>query len=499
MRVPLLLVAFLGFVGVGAAWLTRGSGSDQPLDVGLYYWHTPFSVSSDQAVSLQRMGVSTLYVRAGDFVQREGTCQLAEQQTWPSPVAQIPVVLVLRVSDPVSKLFDSDDPVRRKALAEGAETALKRASEAGVPVVGLQIDADCPTRLLPAYAKRLAELRADLDAGTTWRESYSFSATALPTWLDSPDARMLADAVDFLVPQFYEGRPFRTLDDIKPIGDLDAFPSGLRAAERLGTPMRVGIPAYGHALLFDENGMAVASYQGVGVGEAMRHPSLKPESNYGVGNDGRPTTRRRWIGEELAVLGSPKGRGPAFTVAYLLPTAVQVRKHLEILRRQRPRNCRGVILYRFPEAGETTSLPLQSLQAALGDEPLVPVIEAKIETGGNGAVRVRIENTGNVSSFTSPDALRLLVELDKPGLLEVSAGEFDEAVAGVYDRASGGFTPTGLSRARAVVFRRARIGPGESVRAGELKCASGGTVRDVSWKVMLPGGFDVLEGGMAVK
>lgn len=493
MRPRILLALVVGLVAVGAAWVSKAPPPSKPLDLGIYYWHSPFTVTPEQEASLVAMGVSTIYVRAGEFVRADGAYRVAARQRWSDSIPALDVVLVLRIADSVSRGFGDDDDVRRSAMAEGAQTALREAREAGVRVAGLQIDADCPTRLLHAYATRLRELRADLGGSD---KAFSFSATALPTWLGSSKVRAVAEAVDFLVPQFYEGRPYRTLAELKPIGDLDAFPRGLRATERLGSNVRVAIPAYGHALLFDEHGAAVASYQGVGVGDALRHPSLTLKSAYGMGNDGRPSKRSAWSGEELAVLSAPKGRGPAYTVAYLLPTPLQTRLHLEALRSARPRNCEGVILYRFPEPGETTTLPLETLRAALSDEPLAPRVEGLIERNADGAARVTIENAGNAATFASPDAVRLLVELDAPGLLEVDAGEFDDAVAGVYDKALGSFTCTGLARARAVVFRRARLSPGDMVRTGWVTPAQKGVAVRAKWKVLLPGGFEALEGGV---
>lgn len=118
---------------------------------------------------------------------------------------------------------------------------------AGVPLAGLEIDYDCATARLPAYAHFLSALKPRL-AGLP------LSITALPTWLSSAGLAPLLAIPDESVLQVHAVlAPSQGLFDPQRSRQwLEAF------AAHTTKPFRVALPTYGSRVSWDENGRLVA-------------------------------------------------------------------------------------------------------------------------------------------------------------------------------------------------------------------------------------------------
>ena len=100
--------------------------------------------------------------------------------------------------------------------------------------LGVEIDYDCPTSKLPAYARFLAELRSRL------ARRIALSITALPTWMNSAELERLTRDLDEIVLQVHAvDDPRRGLFNpeqaerwVKDFG------------RRIRRPFRVAVPAY---------------------------------------------------------------------------------------------------------------------------------------------------------------------------------------------------------------------------------------------------------------
>ncbi|MDP2343119.1 MAG: DUF3142 domain-containing protein [Deltaproteobacteria bacterium] len=99
----------------------------------------------------------------------------------------------------------------------------------GVDVVGLEIDHDCASARLPAYAAWLPGVRAE--AGVP------LSVTALPTWLKAPGWRAVVAAVDEVTLQLHAIRAPALFDVDDALGIIAAWPD-----------LRVALPTYGVTL-----------------------------------------------------------------------------------------------------------------------------------------------------------------------------------------------------------------------------------------------------------
>lgn len=498
---------FAVVLAMAAAGCGKKRSPAPPPEVGMWYWHTPFKLTDADRTDLKAIGAGTLYVRAGTLATDGQKIKTILPQRWESKYAD--VVLTFNFHPGLVSHLEEMTP---EALANGAAdciaAATKKAADNGIAAKGVQLDIDCPTRLLPRYAQILRQVRARLPKGQT------LSITALPTWLTSKNFAEVADAVDYVVPQFYEGRTGRTVDRVEPITDPEGLKKGLERLEKLGRPCYVGLATYGHALEYDEAGRLVSIYHGLSAEDALRHPALEPVRSTAMDANGRPSDDpAKTVGEDLlllrAVANDPQGRGKGHMLAYVLPTPAMVRRQLTAFAKDRPQSAKGYILYRFPEPGESMALPLASIRDALANKPpkieVVPGFKVKTEPwalidGGSDAERpprqvtLTLDAIGNTPSQADRQAVEIFVTLDRPGLEGVATGDFDEAQPGLWaekDR----FLPCAPARAEVVRFRRYHLIPGDRLRSGILLIpADGATHAKVKWTAKGPGGFTVFRG-----
>jgi len=499
----------------GVLVLPRHLDSHGKLDLGIWYWHSPFALSAPDRELLESAGIRTIYVRTGTFTTDGKNVLLMLPQRWESKADGLSIVAVFNFDPGLLRHF-SQLPVEPMArdMASRIAKSIADASSQGIEVKGVQLDIDCPTRLLPKYGDLLHMVRRSLR--TLFPGVWSFSATALPTWLSSPDFDLVAKQVDFVAPQFYEGRVGRTLSTVKPVSDPLALQAGLRRLGRLGVPYYAGLPAYGHAMLFDQDGRLASMYRGLSAEDALRHQALRFESTTPMDEQGRRAAAETYIGEDLLCIRATRpdvnGRGKGDRIAYLLPSIEMVTRGLGIVDREASSNCRGVILYRFPEPNETTCLPLRSIDAAIGRKPERIDFDVRVHCRsipyaliGPGTastvpreLTLGIQPTGNVATEAAPNAFQALLEFDRPGIDDVACGDFDRAQVGTVD--GGSFVPCGRARANTILLSRFSVLPGQKLRTGSIDLAADGPARiRVSWSAIGTGGLRCYRGSLPTR
>ena len=380
-----------------------------------------------------------------------------------------PVHLVLNFDGGATRHF-GEFATEELALVVGDtyEAASAAAKRQGIQVVGLQLDLDCPSRLLPKYAELCREVKGRVGKAT-------LSVTGLTSWLTESGLDDLVGAIDRFVPQFYEGRlPQRFQDDV-PVSDADRYLAAIERLSRLDRPYLVGIAAYGQALLFDPKGKLAGTYRGLSIADAFRHPSLRLDSS-------REVAGERHV-RFVAVRPDARGRGLGYGILFRLPTPASFAAALEAVRRDRPVNCLGAAIFRLPEEGEAATLPIATMTAVIAGRKPSPRIRpattrranpyALIE--GTAAepsehVRVAIENVGESPRLeTSPITVNVRF---RAGCAEqVNIDHADRAVpfGPVPGRVS-------LARATGVRFERTYVGVGEKVDLGTVRLRPGCTV-----------------------
>ena len=190
------------------------------MKVGIWYWHSPFQVTDAELGWLKKIGVSTIYVRAATFTTDGVHVKTMIPQTWNSNAKGMPIVLTFNFDGGLRSHFEKFSNATIVADVLPAIARIRKTARAkGIHVAGIQMDVDCPTRLLPKYAKLIHSIGDGLRKKGTLESKDSFSTTALQTWLNSRHYQDLVDACDFVAPQFYEGQIGRTLDKVRPVAD----------------------------------------------------------------------------------------------------------------------------------------------------------------------------------------------------------------------------------------------------------------------------------------
>jgi len=180
---------FASALGVGCR---KKASPRAPMDPapGFWVWHRGSDFTPAELAALAASGGGRIYRQLGEFGWQGGKWS-------PRPVAGggaedlTGVVPVLRL-----------DAGRATLETPGAAQAVARWLKFHRPEQAwrrLQIDYDCPDRLLPRYARFLSDLRGLLNI-------HELSVTALAGWIGAANFKALAGAVDELVPMFYDLR-----------------------------------------------------------------------------------------------------------------------------------------------------------------------------------------------------------------------------------------------------------------------------------------------------
>jgi hypothetical protein len=265
-----------------------------------------------------------------------------------------PVVLVVRIDGQLPQ-WDAD-----KLLAQ---TLALRAAWNGVPLAGIEIDHDCGTARLPAYAEFLARLKHAL--GTT-----PLSITALPAWLASDQLEHVTAQVDEVVLQVHAVQSPRAglFDPALARAWIDRY------AARAGKPFRVALPTYGSRVAWDENGRIVA------------------------------------IESETPLLAG------GMEASELVAAPADVAKLLAGLRGDPPKGMAGIVWFRLPTVQDARAWSLPTWRAVMAGAPLKEMLAVFFQPGAApGAADVVLRNDGDVDA-------RLPARIELPAACSIADG-----------------------------------------------------------------------------
>jgi hypothetical protein len=254
-----------------------------------------------------------------------------------------PIVAVVRID---GRLDDARMPPLLDRIALLAATPA---------VSGLEIDYDCPTSKLVAYAGFLEELKARLPA------TLKLSITALPTWMNSPALERLAPNVDELVLQVHAvDDPHHGLfDPAQADRWVHAF------ARRIPRPIRVALPAYDVRVTWRRDGR-LASVEGE-----------------------RPLLTGTAPSETLRT-------SPEAIVAFL-----------HAMQRDAPDSLTGIVWFRLPTDNDRRAWSLDTWRAVVMDRlPAATLNATLVATDNPGLWTVTLANDGIVDA-TAPRHVRL--------------------------------------------------------------------------------------------
>jgi hypothetical protein len=356
----------------------------RPVAFTLSYWCWP-AAGDRYAAAATRAPVDRLYVHVG----RLTAAGLADAR-WPAGLPRASAYVAVWRADAAAV----PEPAVIEPLVRHHQRLRREAAQAGQPLRGLQLDVDCPTGELGRYAAFLRGLRGRLPA------EQELSITALLDWFRGGTGveRVVAE-VDEYVPQFYDAAPagasLRIAEPIDPERWGEAF-------EELGRPYRIGLATFGRIL------RARLDAKGSVERVAFRDLSpldLPPEGleplRSALSAAGEVVVRRR-----VTLPGRYLQLVPGDVIEMVLPTADSLRSGERAVRSWGGR-CAGIVLFRWPGAGESLVLTPAEVEDALAGAPRSVPPPRLVVTEGTCAPRRCTDLAVSVGDRYRPDPLRL--------------------------------------------------------------------------------------------
>lgn len=175
-----------------------------------------------------------------------------------------PVVAVVRIEGARIAAYDAALSTNLSSqITRHLQDALAQSAQHGATLAGIEIDHDCATSQLAAYAAWLQQLRAAWRAQPASKQlsQLPLSITALPAWRVSPDLPALLLRADESVLQVHAVQ--------RPSAGLFDAPSAQHWAKAWAQiaphPFRLALPCYGSRVGYNEWGETIAVESEAGV------------------------------------------------------------------------------------------------------------------------------------------------------------------------------------------------------------------------------------------
>jgi hypothetical protein len=309
-----------------------------------YIWQRQWTPALEQATLRSASRITTWRVLAAE-IDRSG--RVVESSPHLDVLARTgnPVIAVVRISGQV-------DDWDQASVARQGLGLVQRWREAGVQVVGLEIDHDCPTAGLRRYASFLSRLRQARPADVP----LALSITALPAWLESERLGELLQQVDHTVLQVHAVQHPR-----EGLFDAAQAQAWAVAWSKVSTvPFRIALPTYGSRVAWTPDGRITAIQ------------SEAPTLTLGVGD---PADRRE-----------------------LFATPRDIAAFISTLRRDPPAHLVGFAWFRLPTDADERAWSLATWHAVMDGSPLTSDIRASVERQDTipGLYNVMVTNSGEV-------------------------------------------------------------------------------------------------------
>jgi hypothetical protein len=381
--------------------------------VAFWAWRTNAPAESEVENAARQTKAQTLFLRAGQIHDEKGTLKRVRAVAGRFPAA-LELHLVYNSTPALLAEFERLDAARLAGIiAETYAQDLARAARDKARVRGLQLDIDAPTRLLKHYARVVRETRALLPEGTL------LSVTGLPTWMQSTALDELLAEVDFWVPQLYGATIPQRLEEIVAISSPQAIARAVARARSLDKPFYAGLPAYGHALLYNAQGALVSLRGDINPSRVAAdtnfqlverrpfEPSQQSEDalNQEVVSEWRYVYRARGDG---VIDGLVFHAGESLVLD--LPGAFALRESARAVRALAGEKLLGLCIFRLPGNDDSSTLSLEEIAAALSDAALVTAVDVQAHRSGtNQSTSQMSEQHSSISEQHSSNSLSLYV------------------------------------------------------------------------------------------
>jgi hypothetical protein len=389
--------------------------------VAFWTWRTEAPTQTEVERAAVETGARTLFLRAGQFDLKSWRVERVRAVEGKMPRG-VELHLVYNATPQLLSEFGRiDEGELSVAFAETFRADSMCAERDGARVAGLQLDLDVPTRLLPRYGRVLRGTRFALPAGV------KLSVTGLPTWMESSELRAVLAEVDFWAPQFYGSEIPATVQHIIPIVSQRDLARDVARARELGEPFYAGLAAYGHAMVYDARGNLVELRGDLDPARVASDANLelvgRRAFSASVEGDGAragaapPAGEWRYVFRarvDTVLDGLTLRAGEQIVLE--VPGSESLRASVRGVREGAGDKLLGICLFRLPTRGDTTTLRLKEIAAALEDRE--PEFSTRLSAGafdeegaaGNGFA-LKAENDGACGAVYGAGALTVTLRV----------------------------------------------------------------------------------------
>jgi len=327
--------------------------------IAFWSWRTQMPTTDEVRQTFTSTGAKILFQRAGQFDLSDGKVRRIRPANGKFPTG-IETHLVYnstrRFMRDLEKLDANQVAV---SIAQTFREDSERAIADGAEIVGVQLDLDFPTRLLPEYAELLRSLRYVLPRDT------QLSITGLPTWASSLDFEAVLAEVDFWTPQLYGAAIPSNVDDQIPISSAKEVKAAVQRIRDLNKPFYAGLAAYGYVILYGKDGSIVEVRGDIDPHKAELNSDLEliERSTFSSGEEKRLVYRAR---SDHVFRGLTIRAGEM--LVFDIPSVQSLEAAALAVREDAGERILGICIFRLPSRYDKTTLSIADVAAALDSD-----------------------------------------------------------------------------------------------------------------------------------
>ncbi len=423
-------------------------------ETSYWAWQRSEPPSESDLAELSAQGVHTLYWQVGQLENSGNSWQWKARFFLPS-IPKIEVIPVLRLESHERAPFTPE--ATRSLLAAIAAATRGRGQ--------LQIDYDCPDRLLPEYAAVLKEIRKLVPG---------LSITALPGWIRQPALADLGSSVVEMLPMLYDFAADPVVPGASPVPVI--VPEKTRAwlAEwnRCRTPWRVGLPNFTRLTVYDPDGKSRGHIREWNWDSVCFNDALVPDRETRLGLTvfrARADTRiGNTLVREKQILAA---RWPERAALAELMTAAQ------------KTSARGIVIFRLPDSTAASGWSLRQLQRL----DAIPRLTLK-KASDSDQLELTNEGDGDLAPLfrtgteSVPRGYALQIESETPIFREAEEGDFWR-VRGEIERDAHSSTVM-IPLATRLTFFFSQLRAGQSLKSGFIRLAPGADFSQTRFRIV---------------
>jgi hypothetical protein len=330
----------------------------------------------------------------------------------------------------------------------------------------LQLDFDCPDRLLPVYADRLRAARSGADIR-------KLTITALAEWASVPGSEALWKAADAVYPMLYDVQadpppPFQP----RPLLDLATLRAQLKAWSACPIPWYAGLPVFARVTLFDAAGHSRGHLRAWDWEDLVFNPALLLDRPTASGVTVLKASKPTRAGE------STVNAGDLVAVRGVEPADLQAGVAGAIAA-----GARGVVLFRLPDPPAPDrptggGQSLDELLALCGPSP-APTPRLRLARAAPGVDRWILRNDSDAdlppgfAAGARGYGLEMEIEGAIPGWREALPGDFRRVASHLVADAKTKPVPIALPLANRLTFWFAELPAHGALTTGLVQLAPG--------------------------